>query len=296
MTADVIAIGSTRLPRLRLSSPMIALGRTEGMRILRSPAILLLVGYLVVMVGVETVTAGSGSRGFFSRAAMAEVMATFCIFTLGPITFVATHLIASSARRSGSDRLLVATPVDYRRRDLALCLGVLAGPALFALLFAGAAAVVAGGGRVVPGIDWTWTIGPWRWADVLQVPAIVLGAGILGIVVARWATFPGSLVLGFVALIVGTGWLQASPGALAVRPWLAPFVAIRWWSNEEVWVLFGSPVWHTAYLFALSGLGVCVVAIRHRERRGRWLVAGAVAVALVVTTGLLQLPPSAVGR
>jgi hypothetical protein len=296
MTADLIAIGSTRPPRLRLLSPIIALGRTEAVRVLTSPAILLLVAYLVVMVGFETITATDGSRGFRNRAAMAEVMATFCIFLLGPITFVSIHLAATSARRSGSDRLLVATPVDQRRRDLGLCLGVLAGPALLALVFAAAAAVVAGAGRLVPGIDWIWTIGPWRWTDVLQVPAIVLGAGILGVVVARWVVFPGSLVLGFVALIVGTGWLQASPGALAVRPWLAPYVAIRWWSNEEVWVLFGSPGWHTAYLFALSGLGVCVVALRHRERRGRWLVAGAVAVALVVTTGLLQLPPSAVGR
>lgn len=296
MSADLIAVRSARPAGIRLRPPVGSLGRTEAVRILRSPAILLLVGYLVVMVGFETVTAGSGSRGFFSRAAMAEVLATFCILTLGPITFVATHLIASSARRSGSDRLLVATPVDYRRRDLALCLGVLAGPALFGLAVALVAAVVAGGGRLVPGIDWTWTIGPWRWTDVLQVPAIVLGAGILGIVVARWARFPGSLVVGFVALILGTGWLHSSPGALAVRPWFAPYIAIRWWSDEAVWVLFGSPVWHTAYLFALSGLGVCAVALRHRERRGPWLVAGAVAVALVVTTGLLQLPPAAVGR
>jgi hypothetical protein len=295
MTADLIAIGSTRPPRLRLLSPIIALGRTEAVRVLTSPAILLLVAYLVVMVGFETITATDGSRGFRNRAAMAEVMATFCIFLLGPITFVSTHLAATSARRSGSDRLLVATPVDQRRRDLGLCLGVLAGPALFALVLAAAAAVVAGAGRLVPGIDWIWTIGPWRWTDVLQVPAIVLGAGILGVVVARWVVFPGSLVLGFVALIVGTGWMQASAGALALRPWFAPYIAIRWWS-DDAWVLFGSPTWHLAYLLSLSVLGVCAVALRQRERRGRWLRAGGVAVALVVATGLLQLPPSALGR
>lgn len=295
MTADVIAVGSARPPRLRLQSPMIALGRAEAERVVTSPAIVLLVAFVLVMVGIETVNPGSATPGFRSRAAMAEVLATFCILLLGPMTFVATHLAATSARRSGSDRLLVAVPVDQRRRDLALCLGVLAGPVALALVLALAAAAMAGGGTVVPGLDWTWTVGPWQWTDVLQVPAIVLGAGILGIVVARWVALPGSLLVGFVALIAGTQGLHSDPGALAVQPWLAPYVAIGWW-NDAAWVRFGSPVWHTAYLFALSGLGVCAVALRQPGQRGRWLLASVVAVALVVVTGLLQLPPTAVGR
>jgi cytochrome bd-type quinol oxidase subunit 2 len=130
------------------------------------------------------------------------------------------------------------------------------------------------------------TAASWSWLDIAQVPAIVLGAGVLAVVLARWMPFPGSLLIGFVGLVVGTGWLVS--GAPEVRPWLAPYVAIEWWSDDGA--LRGSPVWHLAYLLALSGLGVCVVALRQAERRTGWLTAGAIAFAAVITAGLLQLP------
>ena len=67
MTADVLAVGSDVERRRK---PAVAvIGRTEARRILRSPAALILTGYLVVLAGVDTLTTGDGSAGIFERAA-----------------------------------------------------------------------------------------------------------------------------------------------------------------------------------------------------------------------------------
>jgi hypothetical protein len=269
-----------------------ALSRKDAWRILSSPAIPLLLCYLVLVVGVD-LAAGGDETNFRNRAAWAELAGYLGLLIAGPITFVATHLVATSARRSGADRLLIATPVDQRRRDLALCLGVLVGPAAVGLMLAGVAAWLVSGVERTPGDN--LDIDQWVWTDAAQVPAIVLGAGVLAIVVARWLPWPGALLAAFVALIFGTGWLSSGTDVTAIRPWLAPYVVIHWWS-DSAWTHGGSPVWHLTYLLALSGLGVCAVALRQPGRRARWLVASAVALAATVTAGLLQLPASAFGQ
>jgi hypothetical protein len=266
------------------------LGRKEAWRILSSPPILMLLGYLVLMPGVDALAGGDEGADLRGRAALAELMGYLSLLVAGPITFVATHLVATSACRSGSERMLTATPVSERRRDLALCLGVLVGPTAISVATAGAAAWLASGLVRAPGDN--LDVDRWLWTDVAQVPAIVLGAGILSVVVARWLRFPGSLLLGFVAMVIGTGWLLTGEGAAAIRPWFAPYVIIPWWSESSWATAGGSQVWHLAYLLGLSGLGVCAVALRHPWHRGRWLVAATVALGMVVAAGLLQLPPS----
>jgi hypothetical protein len=290
MSTDVVAVGADRQPRRHRAVGV--LGSKEAWRILTSPAVPLLLCYLVLVLGLGTIT-GSDEAYVHSRASWAELTGYLALLIAGPITFVATHLVATSARRSGSDRLLTATPLDPRRRDLALCLGVLVGPTAAGLVLACVSAWLTSGAETSAAAN--LDIDRWAWTDVAQVPAIVLGAGILAVVVARWVPAPGSLLLAFVALIFGTGWMVSAEGATAVLPWFAPYVAIDWWSSAA-WTRGGSPVWHLAYLFALSGLGVCAVALRQPGHRSRWLVIGAVACAAVVTTGLLQLPASAFGQ
>ncbi len=282
MTTDVLVHGAN--VRIAPGSAVLPLARTEARRLIRSPALVLYAAYFVVTALWEAVFADR--RG---SAWTAIGLATMALFLLGPLTFAAAHLASSAARRGRTAELLMATPVDQRRRDLGLCLGVLAGPATFALALAGTSALLAGDGVSLRLNGWPWTVGPWTWTDIAQVPAIVLGAGILGVVVERWFPFPGSLLVGLYVMCQVAVWLQATRDALAVRPWLAPYVVITWW-NDGAWELFGSQAWHLAYLLALSGLGVCAVALRQRERRTGWLIAGSVAVATVVATGLLQLP------
>jgi hypothetical protein len=261
------------------------LTRTEARRILTSPAIPILLGYLMLVLGVDFLSGGDERAGLSHRYALAELLGYVSLLILGPITFVAANLVATSARRSGAHRLLGAAPVDQRRRDLALCGGVLLGPATVGLAVAGLSAWLASGVVHTPTGD---LADHWSWIDLAQVPAIVLGAGVLGVVVARWLPYPGSSLLGLVALVLMTGWLEANGGGWAVRPWLAPYVAIEWWTDEP-WASSASPVWHLAYLLSLSSLGVCVVALR-QPGRARWCAAGAVALAAVVVTGLVQLP------
>jgi hypothetical protein len=289
VSADVLSAGpeleSPRQPAIGV------LGRKEAWRILRSPAFPMLLGYLVFVFGIDSVRGGNESASLFQRNALADTLAFLSLMTVGPLTFVAAHLVASSARRSGSERLLAAMPLDRRRRDLALCLGVLPGVGAVALAISGASAWLASDGETVLNGD----TARWSWIDVAQVPAIVLGAGVLGVVVARWLPYPGSCLLGFVAMVFGTAWLMDGNGPSVIRPWLAPYVVIEWWSENQ-WIERGSQPWHLAYLLALSALGVCAVALRHPERRGRWLAGMGVAAAVVVVTGLLQLPLAAAWR
>lgn len=267
------------------------LSRKEAWRIVSSPATPILLGYLVLMAGVRTIVGGDQTEGMFRRQALAELLTYVGLLLYGPITFVGAHLVTSSAGRSGSERMLAATPLVERRRDVALCCGVLVGPALVALAVSGTAAWLASDIVLVPNEQ--MQLDRWSWTDVAQVPAIVLGAGILGVVVARWLPFPGSLLLGFVVMVLGTGWLLGGDGASAIRPWFAPYVVIPWWSQSAWATAGGSQVWHLAYLLGLSGLGVCAVALRQAGRRGRWLAASAVVLGLVVVAGVLQLPASA---
>jgi hypothetical protein len=280
----------------RVLHPAIAtvgvLSRKEAWRVLSSPATPILLTYLLLVAGVDVVVGGDQSEGMFRREAIAELLAYVGLLLYGPITFVGAHLVTSSAGRSGSERMLAATPLGERRRDLALCLGVLVGPVLVSLVVAATSAWLASGLPMVPDSDGQ-VPDYWSWIDVAQVPAIVLGGGILGVVVARWLRFPGSLLLGFVAMVIGTGWLLTGEGAAAIRPWFAPYVIIPWWSESSWATAGGSQVWHLAYLLGLSGLGVCAVALRHPWRRARWLVAATVALGMVVVAGVLQLPAAA---
>ena len=285
MSADVLAVRAD-VVRSRRMPAIAVLGRTEARRILTSPTFPILISYLLLVLGVDLLAGGDESAGLSERAQIAELSAYVVLLLWGPLTFVATYLTATSSRRSGSEQLLVSAPVDGRRRDLALCLGVALGPVPAALALAGVSAWLASGA----GIAGEAADANWSWLDISQVPAIVLGAGVLAVVVARWLPFPGSLPVSFVALIMITGWLMSGGGGRALRPWFAPYVSIEWWSDSG-WHSGASPVWHLMYLLALCALGICVIALKQPERRTGWLAAGGVAVAAVITAGLLQLPP-----
>jgi len=178
--------------------------------------------------------------------------------------------------------------MDPRRRDLALCLGVLIGSAGLALGLALIAAWLASG------VGITDPDGPvitdWSPTDVAQIPAMVLGAGIFGILVARWLRFPGSLLVGFLGMCALTLWMMA-PAMPATQPWLSWFALTPGIADVEDGVVpTASLAWHTAYLLAWSWVGVCAIALRHPEDRRPWLAGLGVGVILVAGTGVAQLP------
>lgn len=285
MSTDVVA-GRVVVGEGVAAAGLLSLARREAWRMLTSPAVAVLGLYFVLVGGVEFVNDVSS----LTRAMVAEVLEVLLLMFVALVIFPAVHLTATSARRAGADAQLAASPMDTLRRDFALCLGVLLGPAAltlaFALLGAWAAAGVVQGPFDEPQIE------AWAVTDVLQWPAMALGAGILAVVVARWLRFPGALLVGFFGMIFLTSWALGQGGATI--PWLSWYAVTPSLASNTVFVPSSSIAWHTAYLFAWSALGVCAVGLRQSERKGRWLIAFAIVAALVAATGHLQLPPSAV--
>lgn len=266
-------------------SRLLPLARREAWRLLTSPAILVMVVYFALVGGVGTVRHW---RALVDRASVVEFLAYVCLLLLGPITYLSAHLVASSARRGGAAHQLEAAPMDQRRRDLALCWGVLLGPAVVAL----GLAILSG--RLASGVVLTdaeaSTVVEWSVTDVVQVPAMVLGAGILGVVVARWLRFPGSLLVGFLGMCMLTLWMMAPP-LPATRPWLSWFATISWFNEVDAALTPStSMAWHAVYLVTWSWVGVCVVALRHPGGRRPWLVALATGLAMLAGAGAAQLP------
>ena len=261
------------------------LARREAWRLVTSPAILVMAVYFLLIGGVGAV---QDWRELADRSAWAEFIAYVSLLLLGPVTYISAHLVATSARRSGANAQIDAAPMERRRRDLALCLGVLIGPGVVALSLALLGAWLASG--VVFSDPDGPTIVEWSVTDVAQVPALVLGAGILGVVVARWLHFPGSLLVGFLGMCALTLWMMAPP-LPATRPWFSWFALISWFSDVDTAVTpTPSMAWHVAYLVAWSGVGVCAVALHHTGGRRPWYLGLGVAVIVLAATGLAQLP------
>lgn len=133
------------------------------------------------------------------------------------------------------------------------------------------------------------TVVDWSITDVAQVPAMVLGAGILGVALARWLRFPGSLLVGFLGMCVLTLWMMAPP-LPANRPWFSWFAIISWFSDVDAALAPARALaWHTAYLLAWSWIGVCAVALHHPGGRRRWLLGLGAGVLMLAGAGVGQL-------
>ena len=252
-----------------------------------SPAFAVMVVYVVLIQGIDRSVAEEGLDGVFNRASWASTLTIIAALFMGLATFVSAHLVATSARRAGTSAQLDAAPMSLRRRDLALCLAVAIGPAFTALLLTLTSAWLASGlpGPYVdsPGAN------DWAISDGVQIPAVVLGAGILAIVVARWLPFPGSLLVGFLGMCQFTGWLaSATPPSL--KPWFAWFPVIPWLSDLDPESAPNTAMaWHSVYLLAWCAVGVCAVALRPRDGRGPWLAALGTAVALLAVAAIAQV-------
>jgi len=106
------------------------LARREAWRMVRHPVYLVLLLYFVLIGGVEVV-----NLGLPSREAVRELGTVLGLLWLGPATFFAANLVASSARRAHAESQLAAAPTTAQARTLATCLGVL-GPTAAATGFA----------------------------------------------------------------------------------------------------------------------------------------------------------------
>jgi hypothetical protein len=255
------------------------LGAFEARRMLRHPA------YPIGMIYVAV----------FAVAALTDDIESvpnylYLVVFLGllliyaPVTIIVANRVAAATYRRRNREALDGTPLDHRQRTVAMIVGLLRGPVLVAS--AGAAVV--------------WIIGEFSTAttvvpnnavfqrtllEYLQIPALVLGAGLLGIAIARWLPWPGVLPVAVLIVWLGTIALYQYSGpenVVPTRTWFALWPA---WVASESGMLprqpLGQEMAHLAYLLGLGCVaGVAALVRTDGPRRVLWIVAGG---ALVVT-------------
>jgi hypothetical protein len=201
-----------------------------------------------------------------------------------PVTLVVANRVAAGTYRRRVRDALDGTPVDCRQRTVAAILGLLRGPVTVGLT--GVPVLLMLG-------EFTTAATPVRSDAVyqrtaleyLQLPALVLGAGLLGIAVARWLPQPGALPL--VALLIWLGSIgitQMSDSDLVHgRTWFALWPV---WAAGVAGELPRQPLeqemWHLTYLLGLGALaGIAALLRTNGPRRALWTTA---AVTVAVTT------------
>ena len=245
------------------------LGSTELRRLLRHPVLLGSLVFVVFGVGVDV---GTGPREAYT------VITSLGIFIFGPFAFFAANLLASRDRRHGSEEWLTSLPAPRRDRTAALLLAC-AGPAVLVTVLALAA---------YAGFAATGTLEEHPLAlEVATVLLGVLGGGLLGVMVARWAPFPGAALLVMVALVAVHIWFPERMRLLGAYVEFA-----RWGQTTEEWagVIDGSRAWHAVYLAglcAMAAVGALLVDVR---RRVPVFVLGMGVTAVAVLAGWAQLP------
>lgn len=262
---------------------VLVLGGREARRMLTSPGYLLLVGLVLLIGKPDSPELGRGEAY--------EVLDN--VVALGGLaTLFAVSLVATSSRRSGSDSMLDAAPLDPERRALGTALGVLLGPVALASLLTVTLVVIGLGLDAPPGVEDrdAATYGPWEY---VALPITWLGAGLLAIAAARWLPWPGvPLALG-VGLIFWVGWGEGLFYEQADRDhgaaYLIPYVITRNESGLLSSAAQGDLGWHAAFLFGLCLLALIAVLLRHR-RPPAVLGLGVLAAVVTGVAGRLQLP------
>jgi membrane protein YdbS with pleckstrin-like domain len=249
-----------------------SLALVEGRRILLHPVYLIIAGFLLLTAGV-----GSGEGGVWGREEFREALTSFGLLYYGLVTFFAANLVASSARRAEAESQLAPTPTDPRARTLATGLGVLL-PAMLGVVWAVSLWSVEHLGN--PAIDRVQSA-----AEVAVIPLCALGAGLLGVAVARWLPWPGAALVVVVALIA---WVVVGNGHGAFG-WTSPWSVSPNFQDESR-LRAGSQAWHAVYLFFLCLLAGTAALLRHPPRSWQLLMAGAIFAIGAVVSGFAQLP------
>jgi hypothetical protein len=249
------------------------LGATELVRLLRHPAFLGGVVFLLVTTGLGGALEGTPGP----RQAYSDLTSTG-ILVLGPVTFFAANLLASRDLRSRSLEWLSSAPTPRRHRTIA------------ALVATGGPVAVAGlllvlGYLAFSGLGWL-SLAP-NALELVTVPLSVLGSGLLGVLVARWLPWPGCAAAVAVTLV-------AAHVALPER-WtlLGSYVEFASWGDtpsEWAGVIDGSRTWHVVYLLALCAMAATGALLADARRQRPVLAVGGALTTLALLAGWAQLP------
>jgi hypothetical protein len=124
--------------------------------------------------------------------------------------------------------------------------------------------------------------------ELAQIPPILAGGGLLGVLTARWLRFPGAAVVTFVVFVVMASLAFARLDVDSGTWW-------RWWSTSMPSLDDGpQPVgnrdWHAAYLVGLCACATVAAVYRDRADWPRLAAVGLPLAGVTVVLGWLQLP------
>lgn len=269
MTAVDVTAGSRPAAARRLA-PLI--GR-EARRLARHPVLWLVPAVVVVTSAVDSASGGR-TAGYWYGTIFTAVAFFGPLFVL-----FAANLVASGARRSRAEEMLAVTPTTDTRRAWAMSLGV-------ALPLAGAGAVGAG---VMALIDSAYPMPPedlLTAGELAQLPLVLAGAGLLGVLAARWLPFAGGVLVTFLATTLGGVVLF---GRFDSGIWW------MWWTTGTTTLADRAPVpgepWlHVAYLAGLCACATVAAVHRDRTQWPRLTLVGVPVAAATLALGWLQLP------
>jgi hypothetical protein len=246
----------------------------EAWRIVTHPVAL---AGLALNVALIVAVGSDGGRSSFSA------VTTGSTFYSGVFTYFAANLVATRERRSSAGELLTPLPAGPHPRTLALCLAAL-GPALLnaALVIVTFAAFAARD---------TFLVTPSFW-HVAQGPLTVLGGALLGVMVGRWAPYPGTALAVMVAMVAFNVVVSNSPEQYRALGTEVSWA--RWGPNDESdgWYGYypGSVAWHDAYLLGLCAMAAVGALLRTAFARLPLLVLGGLVTTTTVAAGWAQLP------
>lgn len=253
-----------------------ALARQEARRLLLHP--LALFGFSVCLLGavLEAAVWDDGPRNAF------DAIDTLLPMYPGTLLVVAANLVATRDYRAGSAELLQPLPGRRQDRTLALVVASFA-PALLGL-------------AVISCLHWLllfqgrYEVIPSSW-HLLQGPMTLLGACLLGIMVANWTPARGAAAISLVVLIAVNVWLAGLHNGRY-------FGAYVLWtksgaSDTGVWAggtYPGSPMWHFIFLAGLCALAAAGALLRVADRRWIVVMTGWAALGVTALGGIGQLP------
>lgn len=238
----------------------------------RHPVLWLAPVIVVAATSVETPSAGRTAGYWYGTIFVAVAF-------FGPIIVLfAANLVASSARRSRAEEMLNVTPTTDTRRTWAMSLGV-------ALPLAAAGAIAAGAMALIDSVNDIPAEELLTAGELAQLPFVLAGAGLLGVLAARWLPFAGGAFITFVAATLG-GVIPF--GRFDAGIWW------MWWSTsttfEGVPYVPGEPWLHAAYLCGLCACATVAAVYRDRTQWTRLALIGVPLLAATLAVGWLQLP------
>jgi hypothetical protein len=284
-----ITVGQ-RLPLIGWSPSVAGLGRVEARRMLRHPAYWFGLAWLAFLSTNLTLDVIHGREEIWN-AVYGGTMLGICLL-YAPLTVISANRVAAATFRRRVREPLDVTPVDARQRTIGTILGLLRGPVLVGVAAMVIMSVVAPltapkAGDPANGIYGRGVL------EHLQVPVLVLGAGLLGIALARWVPLPGALPLVVLILVEGTAGLYApadANGVVHAPTWFAPWIT---WAAENAGLAsdhpLGQEMWHLAYLLGLSVLAGVAALLRTPGRRSALWTTAAITVTVTALAGWQQL-------